>query len=132
MIGRYRVKEPCQFRSRSKLWNRIQFLECRCERIREAPYSSGLELLVLRIEVKLVYPPRQVPWNVQVTFNERSVDRQLYYLCRQLLFSPNLNLLTHRFKVPLHSIYTNGKCIFKGQVLRVLRQNGAKAFSRLV
>src|ERR1017187_4040529 len=33
----------------------------RGERIRQAPHSSGLELLLLRIRVEFVYPPRRMP-----------------------------------------------------------------------
>src|SRR5712692_3889629 len=35
-----------------ELWNRIQFLECRGERIRKTPDRSRSELLVLRLEVR--------------------------------------------------------------------------------
>ncbi len=64
-----------------ELRNRIEFLERRCERIRQAPHGSGLELLVLRIEVEFVNPPRQMLRDLQISLDECAVYRQLCRLC---------------------------------------------------
>jgi len=64
-----------------ELRNRIEFFECRGERVRQAPHGSGLELLVLRIEIEFVHPPCQVSRNLQISFDECPVDRQLCRLC---------------------------------------------------
>src|SRR5713226_2250090 len=51
-------KKTSQFRRCPELWDRIEFLERRSECVRQAPHVSGLELLVLRIEVELVHSSR--------------------------------------------------------------------------
>jgi hypothetical protein len=45
------------------------------EGVRQALHGPGLELLVLRIDVKVGHPQCQVSRDVQVTFDERPVDR---------------------------------------------------------
>ena len=49
-----RSEEIPQLRGRLELWNRLQFLERGRKRVGQAPERSGLELVVLRIEVELV------------------------------------------------------------------------------
>src|ERR1700730_6411125 len=73
-----------QLRRRSKLWDWIEFLKCRCERVRQAPHSSGSKLLMLWIEIELVSAPRQVFRDLQIPLNECPVDRQLGRLRVQL------------------------------------------------
>jgi hypothetical protein len=70
-------KKSFQFCRRSELRDRIEFLESRGKCVRQAPHGSGLQLLVLRIEVEFVNPPRQMPRNLQISLDERPVDRQL-------------------------------------------------------
>jgi len=64
-------KKAPQFRCCLELRDRIEFLERRCERVRQAPHGSGLELLVLRIEIQLVHSPRQASRDVQTPFHEK-------------------------------------------------------------
>ena len=54
--GRRRpFKKPPQLRRRPELRDRIKFFECRRERVRQTPHGSGLELLMLRIEIEIVH-----------------------------------------------------------------------------
>ena len=85
-------KKSSQLRRRPELWDRIEFLERRCECVRQAPHGPGLEFLVLRIEVELVYLPCQVLRDLQITFDECPVDRQLCRRGRQLFGSPTFHL----------------------------------------
>src|SRR5216684_6525298 len=61
-------KKAPKFRRCPELRDRIEFLERRGKRVRQAPHGSGLELLVLRIEVEFVYSPRQMPRDLQISF----------------------------------------------------------------
>ena|ERR1700726_4300861 len=63
--GEPRLQEPTQLGSGLELRNRVQFLECRRERIRETPNRSRPEFLILRLEVEVVYGPCQVFRNLQ-------------------------------------------------------------------
>ena len=76
---------------------------------------------MLRIEVALMHPPRQVPRDVQVAFDERTVDRQLCCFRWELLRSPTFHLLMHWLKIPLHPVHADRQRVFEREVLRVLR-----------
>src|SRR5258708_20001078 len=51
-----------QFCRRLELWNRIKFLERRGKSVRQTPSGRSRELLILRIEIKVIHPtPQLVP-----------------------------------------------------------------------
>src|SRR6266852_1482269 len=74
-------KKTSQFRRCPELWDRIEFLERRGERIRQAPHGSRLELLGLWIEVEFVHSPCQMLRDLQISLDERTVNCQLGRLC---------------------------------------------------
>ena len=57
-----------------ELWHSFQFLEGRCERVREAPHRPRRELLMLGIEVAIMYDASQVPGYLKFSLDEGSID----------------------------------------------------------
>jgi len=55
-----RFKKLSQHRCCPELGDGVKFLEGRCESIRQAPHRSGLEFLVLGVEIHLVDPACQM------------------------------------------------------------------------
>ena len=75
-----RLKEFTQSGCGLKLRNRVEFLKCRGESVRQAPHRSRFELQMLRTEIEVVYSSCQMPRDFQVAFDKRAVDRQLCLL----------------------------------------------------
>lgn len=84
--------------------DRVQFLECRGERIRKTPDRSRPEFLVLRLEVKVMHGAGKVLWSFQSAFDKGLVDNHLGRHVRQFTSLPGFHLLSHRLEVSLHSI----------------------------
>src|SRR5712692_2627493 len=106
-----------------ELWNRIQFLECRGERIRKTPDRSRSELLVLRLEVEVMYAAGKVLWSLQSALDKCLVDDHLGGDVRQFTSLPGFHLLSHRLKVSLHSININRNAVDERERLRVFREH---------
>ena len=73
-----------------------------------------------------MYPPRQVPRNLQLTLDEGLVDDHLGRDRAQLRLAPSLYLLSHRLEVSLHPVHADGYRIEEIQRFRVLREDGRK------
>ena len=84
--------------------DRVQFLECRGERIRKTPDRSRPEFLVLRLEVKVMHGAGKVLWSFQSAFDKGLVDNHLGRHVRQFTSLPGFHLLSHRLEVSPHSI----------------------------
>ena len=111
-----RLREPCfqefaQLGCCLELWDGVQFLERRSERIGKAPNGSWLEFLVLRFKVEVVHAASKVLGNFQSALDERLVDDHLCGDVREFTSLPGLDLLSHRLKVSLHSIDTNRNAV---------------------
>ncbi len=81
LVGRHhpfelkRLEEPgfqefAQLGRRLELWNGIEFLECRGERIGETPDRSRLEFLVLRLEVQVMHGAGKVLGSFESALDE--------------------------------------------------------------
>src|SRR5713226_4341801 len=86
--GRYtprkleRLREPgfqefAQLGRSLELWDGIQFLECRGERIRKTPDRSRAKFLVLWLEVEVMYAAGKVLWSLQSALDKCLVDDHL-------------------------------------------------------
>ena len=64
-LGEPGFQELAQLGCRLELWNGIQFLECRRERIGETPDRSWPEFLVLWLEVEVMHAAGEVFWSFQ-------------------------------------------------------------------
>src|SRR6266576_2227773 len=71
------LQELSELGCRLELWNRLQFLECRCERVRQTPNRSRPEFLVPRFEVQIVHGAREMFRSFQVALHEGFVDHHL-------------------------------------------------------
>jgi len=90
-----------------ELWDGVQFLERRSERIGKTPNGSWLEFLVLRFKVEVVHAASKVLGNFQSALDERLVDDHLGSDVRQFASLPGLHLLSHGLEVSLHPVYTH-------------------------
>ena len=79
-------------------------LERRRKRIGETPDRSRPELLVLRLEVQVMHDAGKVFGSFEFALDKCLVDDDLGGDVRQFASLPGFNLLSHRIKVPLHSI----------------------------
>ena len=70
-------QELSELGGRLELWDGIQFLECRSERIGKAPDGSWLEFLVLRLEVQFMDGTGEVLRSFESAFHEGFVDNNL-------------------------------------------------------
>src|SRR5216684_5659352 len=107
--GLERLREPSlqelsKLRGGLELWDRIECLECRGERIRETPNGPRFELLVLRLEVEVVNRTREVFGSFQLGFDERFVDDHLGGDIREFTSLPGFDLFSHGLEVPLHPV----------------------------
>ena len=115
-----------QFGGRLKLWDRVQFLERRRERIRETPDRPRAELLVPWLEVQIVHSPREMFWRLEFALNERLVDRDLGGNVCQFELLPRLHLIPHRLEIPLHAIHADRDAIDERKRLRVFSKHRCK------
>jgi hypothetical protein len=111
-----RLREPgfqkfAQFDCCPKLWNRIQLLECRRERVGQTPDRSRPEFLVLRFEVEVMHAAGEVLGSFQSAFDKGLVDHHLGGDVSQFAHLPGLHLLSHRLEVPLHSVNADGDAV---------------------
>src|SRR5258708_28242058 len=109
-----------------ELWDGIQFLERRSERVGEAPDRAWPEFLVLRFEVEVVDRSSQMFRSLQLALHERFVDNDLGGDIGEFAHLPRLHLLAHRLKVPLHAIDTHRNAIDQRERLRVFREHGSE------
>ena len=100
--------------------DRVEVLERRSKRVREAPHRPRSELLVLGREVLLVHVARQVFRRLEFAFHERPIDDDLGEFVAKLGLLPLADLLGDRFEVPLHAIHANRDSINQAEMLRVL------------
>src|SRR5258707_9145629 len=96
--GLERLREPSlqelsKLRGCLELWDRLECLECRGERIRETPNGPRFELLVLRLEVEVVNRTREVFGGFQLGFDQRFVDHHLCVDILEVTSLPGLTLL---------------------------------------
>jgi len=135
--GRYRhaslktLREPSlqelsQFCCRPELRYRIQFLERRCECIRQTPDGSRAEFLVLWLEVQIMYCPSQVLGRLQFAFDESFVDYDFRGDIGEFTLLPSFDLLSHRLEVALHPIDSDRNAIDERKRLRVFGQYRGK------
>ena len=82
-----------------------------CARIGKTPDRSRPELLVLRLEVKVMDRPGKMFRSFQPALHKRLVDDHLGRYVRQFTSLPGFHLLSHRLEVSLHSINTNRNAI---------------------
>ncbi|MGA7629729.1 MAG: hypothetical protein WCB11_03120 [Terriglobales bacterium] len=85
-----------------------------------------MEFLVPRFEVQIVHGARQMLWGLQLAFYECLVDHNLRGDIGESTPLPQLNLLTHRPEIPLHSVNTDRNAVDQRERLRVLGENGRK------
>ena len=129
-LGKPSLEKLSQFRRRFELRNSFQFLERGREGVRQAPNRPRPEFLVSWFEVQIVYGSGQVSGSLQLTLDERLVDNHLGSDVRQFTSLPDLNLLAHRFEVPLHPVHANRDAVNQGERLRVFRQHRSKGTSK--
>jgi len=98
-----RFQEFAQLGRRLELRNRFQFLERRCERIRETPDCSRFEIFVLWLEIKLV-DRREVFGRFQLALDKSLVDDHFRCDIREFTSLPGLYLFAHGLEVALHPV----------------------------
>src|SRR6266536_770158 len=69
-----RFQELSQFCRGLELRNRLQFFECRGERVGETPDRPGAEFLVLGLEIEVMHAAGEVLWGFQFALDERLID----------------------------------------------------------
>lgn len=62
------------------------------ERVREAPYGSGGEFLVLRLEIEAVDFRKQASGGLQLAIDKRRIEDQLRGVIGDLCLFPQFNL----------------------------------------
>jgi hypothetical protein len=75
------------------------------------PDGPRPELLIPRLEVKVMYGVSQVFRSLQPALHKCLVDDHLCRDVRQFASVPHFDLLSHRFEVPLHTVDTNRNAI---------------------
>ncbi len=121
---RVNAQQKCsQLCRRMELRNGIQLLERRRERVRKAPHGPRRELLMLWIEVAIMHDAGQVPGYLKFSFDERSIDDELFRFIRKLACAPGFNLPAHRFEVSLHAVDACREDVHEAQVLGVLGEH---------
>jgi len=103
-LGESALKELAQLGCGLELWDWLQFLECRSERIGETPDRSRSEFLVPRLEVEVMDTAGEVFGSVQFALHECLVDDHLGGDVRQFTPLPCFHLLSHGLEVSLHSV----------------------------
>src|SRR5258708_29946058 len=126
--GLERLREPSlqklsKLRGGLELWDRLESLECRGERIRETPNGPRVELLSLSLEVEVVNRTREVFGRLQLRFDERFVDDYLGGEVRQFTPLPGLHLLSHRLRNSLHSVNADRETVDEPERLRGLGEH---------
>jgi len=106
-LGESSLQKFAELRRSLELWNGIQLLECRGERIGETPDRTWPKLLVLRLEVEVMHATGQVFGSFQLALNERLVDDHLGGDVSKFTSLPELHLFSHRLEVSLHAIDTD-------------------------
>ena len=101
------LKKLSELRCCPELRGGVQFLERRCEGIRQAPDRPRLELLILRLEIRIMHRAGKVLGSFQFAFDERLLDNDLGGDVRQFASLPRFHLLAHRLEVALHPINTD-------------------------
>jgi len=71
------LQKTGELRCGPELRHRLQFLKRPGERIRQAPHRARLEVLVLRVEIKLVDFAVEVVRDIEFGLHERAVDDEL-------------------------------------------------------
>jgi len=79
-----------------------------------------------RLEIMFVDVAGEMPRDVELVFDERSVDDELCLCIRDLTGPPRIDLLTKRIEIALNSIDTDRERIHDREVLRVLREYRCK------
>src|SRR6266704_6127525 len=98
--GLERLREPSlqelsKLRGGLELWDRLECLECRGERIRETPNGPRFELLVLRLEVQVVHGAGEVLGSFEFTLHKCLVDDNLGGDVGESPPLPGFHLLSH-------------------------------------
>ncbi len=70
-----------------------------------------------------MHGPGEVLGSFEFTFHESFVDRDLCRDVREFAPLPRLDLLSHGFEIPLHSINANRNAIDEGKRLRVFSED---------
>src|ERR1039458_7047590 len=96
-----------QLRRRPELRHGVQFLERGGERVRQAPCRARLEFLVLRLEVILVDGGGQVPWDLQLAFDERLVDDEFRGVIREWCLTDQFDVAGERLEISLHPVHAD-------------------------
>ena len=80
-----------QLRRRFELWNWIEFLERRGEGVGKAPSGGRRKLLILRIEVEIMHPTRQMFRRFKFRFYEGSINDELRRFIGKQAFLPHFD-----------------------------------------
>src|SRR5436189_198657 len=67
--------------------------------------------------------PRENARDVDVAFDERSVDHEFRVIVADLFGAPRLDLLTKRIEIALNAVHTNRQRIYDREILRVFRKD---------
>src|SRR5580692_708201 len=98
-MGESAMRARAQLGCGLALWDRLQFLECRSERMGETPDRSRSEFLVPRLEVEVMDTAGEVFGSVQFALHECLVDDHLCRDVRQFTPLPCFHLLSHGLEV---------------------------------
>ncbi len=101
------LKEFAQLSSSFELWDGIQFLEGRGERVGKTPDRSRPEFLILRLEVEIMHGAGKMFGSLQFALDKRLVDDDFRGDVYQFAPLPGLHLLAHGIEVPLHPVNTD-------------------------
>ncbi len=106
--------------------NGVELLEAFGESVLEAPQTAGLKFLVRRVEVSVVYRPRQVAGYLQRPFNERLVNKEAGGNVGELGVLPAGDVLNHGVEVALHLVHAVSESQEQFKVFSVLLHDGGK------
>ena len=115
--SRCQFEEWCKLRGCLELGDWVEVFECARERIRETLCRSRSEFLDRWIEIEVVDAPGQMLGNVQLTLYERPIDNEFCGLGRNPRALPSLDLLLHRFEIPLNPVDSDGEHIDEAECL---------------
>lgn len=119
-----KFKKRCELRSHVELRDRIKILERAGEGVGQAPQRSRSKLLDPGIEIVIVHPSDQVFGSLELSLNESSINDQFCAFIRKARSLPGLDLFSHWFEVPLHSVNSDRKDVHETDVLGVLGEHG--------
>ncbi len=71
----------------------------------------------------LLHDSRQMFGDLKFSLDEGPIDDELRDPIRKACYLPGLDLLPHRFEVPLHAVYSNRQDVHEAQMLGVLGEH---------